>query len=530
MRKLLSFLILLCLKQTLHAQYIYTIKADSVKITNSCDTAELIIENHTQTIPGFLFNKGRGRTEFRRIMQRLNDTLVVIGGDSLRLPYAWLQGGNRFGTIGKFGTLDNNPIDYYTNNILRGRWNANGNLNIGNSGDNGHKFQLYGSSYFEGTQHITGSWSDSNGASHMQYYPSITNIGRDWSEIAGVRIAPTINFTSNNQLGYGLLVEPNFVHNGTSQYPDAISSAVHVKTLAGGIKISQTGSINGNSGQPLFIEQNNAANKEMINLFRNHIPCTFPFIWQNDTRPLVGNNSAIVPAIRSTIARVEAGGGVSYTMDRYYWGTEAAMEMKYETTPRYDSNINQAKHTSISFKSMNNGTLYTSLYLYGERVGMGTNIPSAQLHTTGSVRFAGLTNDNSQARVIVSDINGNLYWRDAGSIALNETMNSDLAVNGRLFAQQMLITQTGRWPDYVFSKQYKLPSLTEVESFINQNSHLPGIPSAAEVEKKGIDVGSSQAAQLKKIEELTLYIIQQDKELKTLKQEVEELKALIKGK
>jgi hypothetical protein len=94
----------------------------------------------------------------------------------------------------------------------------------------------------------------------------------------------------------------------------------------------------------------------------------------------------------------------------------------------------------------------------------------------------------------------------------------------------MLITQTGRWPDYVFSKQYQLPSLTEVENFINQNSHLPGIPSAAEVEKKGIDVGSNQAAQLKKIEELTLYIIQQDKELKSLKQEIEELKTLIKGK
>lgn len=68
----------------------------------------------------------------------------------------------------------------------------------------------------------------------------------------------------------------------------------------------------------------------------------------------------------------------------------------------------------------------------------------------------------------------------------------------------MLIAQTGRWPDYVFSKQYQLPSLTEVENYINQNSHLPGIPAAAEVEKKGLDVASNQAALLKKIEELTL--------------------------
>jgi hypothetical protein len=72
MKKLLFLLTLLCLEKALQAQtrppYVYTIKADSVKITNSCDTAELIIENHTQNVSGFLFNKGRGRTEFRTVM------------------------------------------------------------------------------------------------------------------------------------------------------------------------------------------------------------------------------------------------------------------------------------------------------------------------------------------------------------------------------------------------------------------------------------------------------------------------------
>lgn len=84
MKKLLFLLVLMCLEKALHAQYVYTIKADSVKITNTCDTAELIIENHTQTVPGFLFNRGRGRTEFRRIAQ-LDDTSVVVGGDTIHL-------------------------------------------------------------------------------------------------------------------------------------------------------------------------------------------------------------------------------------------------------------------------------------------------------------------------------------------------------------------------------------------------------------------------------------------------------------
>lgn len=84
MKRILFLLVLLCLEKSLHAQYVYTIKADSVKITNSCDTAELIIENHTQTIPGFLFNKGRGRTEFRRA-EKLNDSVLVIGADTFLL-------------------------------------------------------------------------------------------------------------------------------------------------------------------------------------------------------------------------------------------------------------------------------------------------------------------------------------------------------------------------------------------------------------------------------------------------------------
>src|SRR3954465_8535196 len=99
MKRILFLLALLCLEKGLHAQQIYTINADSVKITNHCDTAELIIENHTQTVPGFLFNKGRGRTEFRKVLQKINDSLYMLGPDTLAVqPHPWVQGGNSFGT------------------------------------------------------------------------------------------------------------------------------------------------------------------------------------------------------------------------------------------------------------------------------------------------------------------------------------------------------------------------------------------------------------------------------------------------
>ncbi len=136
MNRFLLFLVLSCTSQVIYAQYVYTIKADSVKITNTCDTAELIIENHTQNVPGFLYNKGRGRTEFRKIYQKVSDSAFLIGGDTLRMN-PWLQSGNRFGTIGSIGTMDNNPMDFYSNSAFRGRISNSGNFLWGTSTEDG---------------------------------------------------------------------------------------------------------------------------------------------------------------------------------------------------------------------------------------------------------------------------------------------------------------------------------------------------------------------------------------------------------
>ncbi|MCG2618133.1 hypothetical protein LZZ85_27770 [Terrimonas sp. NA20] len=84
MRYLLSLFGLFCFFNS-SAQYVYKIKADSVKITNDSCTAELILENSTKAVKGFLYNKGNGRTEFRKALQKISDTSYVIGGDTLTL-------------------------------------------------------------------------------------------------------------------------------------------------------------------------------------------------------------------------------------------------------------------------------------------------------------------------------------------------------------------------------------------------------------------------------------------------------------
>jgi hypothetical protein len=108
---------LLCIGQTLFSQNVYTINADSVKLTG-CDSNELIIENHTQGVAGFLYNTGKGRTAFKRPVTKINDTFYLIGAETLKMRYptAWVQGGNSFGATGFLGTHDLQPVDLYSGN------------------------------------------------------------------------------------------------------------------------------------------------------------------------------------------------------------------------------------------------------------------------------------------------------------------------------------------------------------------------------------------------------------------------------
>ncbi|MCG2617753.1 DUF3450 domain-containing protein [Terrimonas sp. NA20] len=87
-----------------------------------------------------------------------------------------------------------------------------------------------------------------------------------------------------------------------------------------------------------------------------------------------------------------------------------------------------------------------------------------------------------------------------------------LAVAGNMIAEKIKVKAYANWPDYVFDSSYILPSLKDVESFILKNKHLPGIPSAGSMRENGIDLADNQAALLQKIEELTLYLIDQEKE------------------
>lgn len=96
-------------------------------------------------------------------------------------------------------------------------------------------------------------------------------------------------------------------------------------------------------------------------------------------------------------------------------------------------------------------------------------------------------------------------------------------VGGGLITEKVKValSTTGDWADYVFDENYKLPKLEEVESFVKQNKHLPNVPSAEDYKNSGLDLASVASKQMEKIEELTLYLIEMNKEIKKLKEKIE---------
>lgn len=179
-----------------------------------------------------------------------------------------------------------------------------------------------------------------------------------------------------------------------------------------------------------------------------------------------------------------------------------------------------------------------SNFTVDNNVAIGTTSPRGKLdvwggsvHVTGS-DFQGTFVAGAQAGIAYmgcNAFNNGIAITPNGYVGIgtNDTKGYRFAVNGDAIFTKVKV-KPYPWADYVFNNDYKLRSLFEVEQYIKQHHHLPEVPSAKEVEKNGLDVGDNQALLLKKIEELTLYAIQQQREIKELKQELKQVKAVIK--
>lgn len=141
---------------------------------------------------------------------------------------------------------------------------------------------------------------------------------------------------------------------------------------------------------------------------------------------------------------------------------------------------------------------------------MKAGVHDAEFKNVGDVTFS----NTGTGRVGI----GVTSWKDG----VKFQVNGGTYVEGRIRCHEVEVALAASftWPDYVFSSDYKLPSLYDVENFINSNSHLPGVPSQAEIANDGVKLGEMNATLLKKVEELTLYMINLQKENDALKARV----------
>jgi len=160
-----------------------------------------------------------------------------------------------------------------------------------------------------------------------------------------------------------------------------------------------------------------------------------------------------------------------------------------------------------------------------------------QLSTTNGNRVVDMNSRNIWFNTANSPTNGKIYLGSTANYP-SSTGNYKLFVEGGILTEKVKVAlrSTANWADYVFADDYKLMPLSDVEKFISKNNHLPGIKSATELAKNGLDVAEMQAKQMEKIEELTLYAIEQDKKIKEQNQliskfstELEELKNQVKA-
>ena len=191
----------------------------------------------------------------------------------------------------------------------------------------------------------------------------------------------------------------------------------------------------------------------------------------------------------------------------------------------------------------------------GGKVGIGTTTPLTTLQVDGAI-YSNATRTDETYSGESGDENANFigtggYWAlrtggdnsynldvfnsgggdpktamrvaQNGNVGIGTTANTNsfkLAVEGKIGAREVNVTVANPWPDYVFSTNYQLRTIDELESFIVKNNHLPEVPTAADVAANGVDIGAMNAILLKKIEELSLYVIDLKKENDKLKVEV----------
>ncbi|WP_291286184.1 hypothetical protein [Flavobacterium sp.] len=191
---------------------------------------------------------------------------------------------------------------------------------------------------------------------------------------------------------------------------------------------------------------------------------------------------------------------------------------------RYDAN--RLRHTATangsSYFTLSDKTQTAFVEIYDDGTNVFYDLPKSGTYLTVGGRAVWPVEHNFWVKTGTSKFDHDVFVNTNLGIGTSNFTDGSaiyrLSVKGKIRAEEIKVYNT--WADYVFSPSYKLASLKEVESYIVKNGHLKNVPSAKEITENGLELGEMAKIQQEKIEELTLYLIEQNKEIEELKSQV----------
>lgn len=247
-----------------------------------------------------------------------------------------------------------------------------------------------------------------------------------------------------------------------------------------------------------------------------------------DTAPNPWSNQLVIESAQNELSNPLITGSFSENTLRFNGGVEIN-----NISNTSDPNTPTAAHQTAGLRLLSIPNSSSSSFLTTDLTGnvVLRNIPSSinNIYTNNGTLTADRTITMNNKRMIFNTSTSGRIYIGNTSPAFNTTTFPTTTGNYRLYVEGGILTEKVKvalrnpatnWADYVFASDYKLKPLKEVETFIKENKHLPGISSASELVKQGLDLAEMQAKQMEKIEELTLYIINQDKEIEELKSQM----------
>lgn len=454
MKSLLPLAVTALLALPCMAQTVTTLSADSIKITGPNDMGELIIQNHTQSIPGFLYNRNNGRTEFRKVLTKINDSVYLVGGDTLKTA------GANYVSLSKAETITGTKV--FAPLVTSSNLNGYGTVFTANFTPTGVNDRLFVTDFRK---------------------PTVVNPNNLPYTAYAARFRGTIRFDSLVYFPGGMLDALGVRTNIWSRINDTKGMIIYKPAgVPSGdlLRIQGSGTIT-----------TTGASLSSGTAFRDSITFT--------------SGTQDFAQIRLLPAFIQQSGASGPTRGMY--------------VAPYLSGVSDFRGVEVNVDAQNGYAFYTT----------GT----APSRFGGLVQYAGNYAGTFTDRTLVDkhyadSILGTAHvWTAAsaadavyrtGNVGIGGKASADaatkLSVYGTLLAKKVRVSANStEWPDYVFAPGYALKPIVDVQDYIQTYQHLPGVPSAAEVTKNGTDVNEMQAVLLKKIEELTLYVIEQDKKI-----------------